>query len=350
MNKSWFTASISDGAANISIYDEIGLYGINAKDFAKEFKALGNIETINLHLNSPGGEVFDGLAIYSMLKRSSAYKNIYIDGLAASIASVIAMAGDNIIMPENAMMMIHDPSGFVVGTSKEMRDLADAMDKIKTAMISAYGSQTDLTRQEIADLMSKETWLTAQEAVDMGFATQIEKPIQMAANFNLSKFKHSDKFTAHIQNSQAIQLADVTEDHLQQKENNMTNETVIASDTVEEVAAVAENTTTASPEASTPEPKTEEKIDVSDIVAKAKEEERKRAADIFAVCQMTGKQDLAAQYVESGKSLSEVVAIIKNEKVTAAPEINVRNSSGSAQPVVYSWDKAIQKLNSKKKS
>lgn len=358
LDKSWFSASLSDtGAADITIFDEIGLYGVNAKDFAREFKALGQIDSINLHINSPGGEVFDGLAIHSMLRRSKAVVNVYIDGLAASIASVIAMAGDNIIMPENAMLMIHDPSGVVVGTSKEMRDLADAMDKIKSSMISAYGSQTHLTRNEIADLMSKETWLTAQEAVDLGFATQIEKPVQMAASvktFNYSKFKHANKFT----NSLAIPQADETADTPKMTETEMTIEKVTtSSETVEKTAVQEEKnakpvvaqeaTETKSIDAM--EDKSEANdLSTMDLVAIATESERQRSKDILAVCQLSGVIDKAADFIASGKSLSDVVAQIKSEKVLDVPTINVRNSSGAAQSTTYSWDKALARINSKK--
>ena len=100
----------SDTSAEISIYDEIGGWGISAQQFSQEFKALGNnLKQIDLHIHSPGGDVFDGIAIYNLLKNHPANKTVYIDGLAASMASVIAMAGNEIIMPENAMMMIHKP-------------------------------------------------------------------------------------------------------------------------------------------------------------------------------------------------------------------------------------------------
>ena len=103
--------------AEIVIYDEIGAFGIPAKAFLDELKALGPVPELTVRINSPGGSVFDGVAIYNALKRHSAAITVWIDGIAASIASMIAMAGDEIVMPENAMLMLHDPSGLVMGTA-----------------------------------------------------------------------------------------------------------------------------------------------------------------------------------------------------------------------------------------
>ena len=99
------------------------------QQFANELKEIGNVRQINLHIHSPGGDVFDGIAIYNLLKNHPANKTVYIDGLAASMASVIAMAGDEVIMPENAMLMIHKPWGIQGGDAEELRKYADLLDK-----------------------------------------------------------------------------------------------------------------------------------------------------------------------------------------------------------------------------
>ena len=140
--RSWFEAKATSNGdktiAEIMIYDEIGLWGITAKDFADALKGLGKVDEIVLSINSPGGSVFDGVSIYNMLKRGRASVTARIDGVAASIASVIAMAADRIIMPSNAFMMVHDPSGVVMGNSKDMRALADALDKVRDSMAGFY--------------------------------------------------------------------------------------------------------------------------------------------------------------------------------------------------------------------
>ncbi len=190
--RSWYDIrDAADGDAEILIYDEIGAFGITAKQFADDLKAVCKAAKITLRINSPGGSVFDGLAIHNSLKRLSARKTVWIDGIAASIASVIAMAGDEIIMPENTMMMIHDPAGMVVGTAPDMRAMAEALDRIKGGLVSAYRDRTGKPEGDIEQLMAAETWLTANDAVAAGFADRVDKPIRATAHFDLSRFSNA---------------------------------------------------------------------------------------------------------------------------------------------------------------
>ena len=184
--KSWFTTRAQAGVAELSIYDEIGAYGVPAKAFIGELKALGDVTDLTLRLNSPGGSVFDGIAIYNALKRHPAKVTITVDGLAASIASVILCAGDEVIMPKNAMIMIHDPSAMVMGNAADMRSMADALDKMRDGLVSAYQDKTGHTPDEIIQWMAEETWFDAEEALEIGFADQLEEPVAMAATFDLS--------------------------------------------------------------------------------------------------------------------------------------------------------------------
>jgi ATP-dependent protease ClpP protease subunit len=117
MTRRWYQFRAQAGGAEIVIYDEIGAFGIPAKAFLDELKALGPVAELTVRINSPGGSVFDGVAIYNALKRHDAAVTVWIDGIAASIASMIAMAGDEVVMPENAMLVLHDPSGLVAGTA-----------------------------------------------------------------------------------------------------------------------------------------------------------------------------------------------------------------------------------------
>lgn len=125
-SNSWFRMQASaDNQVEIYIYDEIGYWGVTARQFVNDLKALGDVTHINLHINSPGGDVFDGIAIFNALKHHGASITVHIDGLAASMASVIAMVGNPVIMPENTMMMIHKPWGFAGGDANDMRDYAE---------------------------------------------------------------------------------------------------------------------------------------------------------------------------------------------------------------------------------
>ncbi|ADK13437.1 head maturation protease, ClpP-related [Clostridium ljungdahlii] len=157
---------------------------ITPKNFKEELDSLGDIKTLNVYINSGGGDVFAGQAIYSMLKRHSATVNVYVDGLAASIASIIAMAGDSVKMPKNAMLMVHNPWSYAMGNAKDFRKLADDLDKVRESMISVYEDKTGMEKESIVELLDAETWMTAEEAVEFGFADEIEEEKQVAASLN----------------------------------------------------------------------------------------------------------------------------------------------------------------------
>lgn len=161
-------------AAEISIYGVIGEWDISAKLFLEWFSAIGKNQPVALKLNSPGGDVFDGVAIYSTLKQHEGGVTVVIDGLAASIASVIAMAGKEIKMGEAAMMMIHKPWTISIGNADNLRKDADTLDKIQESIRTSYKSRVkDLSDEDLDKMMSDETWMTAEEAVVFGFADGI---------------------------------------------------------------------------------------------------------------------------------------------------------------------------------
>ena len=203
--------ALDNKVGEIYIYGEIANYDFWNEDttptnFKSDLDGLGEVENLNLYINSPGGSVFAGQAIYSMIKRHGAKVTVYVDGLAASIASVIAMAGDKIIIPSNAMLMIHNPWTISAGNSSEFRKLADDLDKIAESLVSVYQSKTGLEEAEIISMMNEETWLTGKEALEKGFADEVEEDKKIAASlddgiFNinnqtmdLSMFKNAPKF------------------------------------------------------------------------------------------------------------------------------------------------------------
>jgi ATP-dependent Clp protease protease subunit len=180
--------------AEIWIYESIGegwfWEGLTAKQFAKDITALGDVSKITVRLNSAGGNMFDGVAIYNILKQHKARVVVKIDGLAASIASVIAMAGNEIEIGINAMMMIHQAWGQVVGKAAEMRTAADALDKINEAIASSYLTRSKMGREKITELMEAETWINAEEAIGYGLADKTMESVPVVANFDLSKFNY----------------------------------------------------------------------------------------------------------------------------------------------------------------
>jgi ATP-dependent protease ClpP protease subunit len=166
-------AAAGDGPAEIRIYDSIGWWGLTAKDFAAE---LDNVqaEEIVLRINSSGGDVFDGFAIYNLLRDHPAKVTTIVDGFAASIASIIALAGEKIQVHEASVVMIHDPWGVGIGNAEELRQLADVLDKtIAGPMAKLYSDRMDKPIEEIRDLMKSETWYTGEEAVESGFASEL---------------------------------------------------------------------------------------------------------------------------------------------------------------------------------
>jgi ATP-dependent Clp protease protease subunit len=183
----------------IWLYDQVGADpwygGISAKSFADELNKLGQVDVVNLRINSPGGSVFDGIAIYNTLKRHPARIEVDVDGLAASIASVIAMAGDEIRMAANATMMVHDPYGMSAGSAQDMRKTADLLDQVKGQIVETYANRTGKVASTIEEMMASETWMTATEARQHGFSdvTTEEQRIAAAYNFDFSMFKRPPK-------------------------------------------------------------------------------------------------------------------------------------------------------------
>ena len=205
MKRGWYDFRAQAKGGEIVLYDEIGAFGIPAKAFLDELKALGSVPELTVRINSPGGSVFDGVAIYNALKRHDAAITVWIDGLAASIASMIAMAGDEVVMPENAMLVLHDPSGLVAGTASDMRAMAEALDRMKAGLVAAYRDKSGRDDAEIEALMQAETWLSAEEAVALGLADRIELPVRMAAHFDLSRFRNPPPQLAAILTSSTPQ-------------------------------------------------------------------------------------------------------------------------------------------------
>lgn len=164
----------SGDKCEILIYDLIDEFGsTNARAVIENIKQAGDgLKAIDIRINSAGGDVFEALSIYNFLKSHKARINIYIDGLAASAASVIACAG-KIYMPSNALMMLHNPQGYAQGESEDMRAIADVLDKIRDNIAGIYAAKTGKTLEECAALMSSETWMTAEEAANFGFADKI---------------------------------------------------------------------------------------------------------------------------------------------------------------------------------
>ena len=185
--RTWYNFKQTDtDPAVLSIFDDIGAFGVSAKSFLNDL-ASAQGDSVRVEINSPGGDVFAGLAIYNGLRNSGKKVNVRVLGLAASAASLVAMAGDTIEMPENSFMMVHNPWGFAMGGASDMRDTADMLDKLGTSLASTYAKRTGKSAEEITALLDAETWMSAAEAVDAGFATAVISEVPVKAAFDLDR-------------------------------------------------------------------------------------------------------------------------------------------------------------------
>jgi ATP-dependent Clp protease protease subunit len=180
MTKFYALEKSNDGTATIHLYDEVGAFGSGSKEFLADLGKLDG-QHIHLRINSPGGSVVEGTAIYNALRRHKGGLTVHIDALAASMASVIAMAGAPVYIADNALLMIHNPWTVSAGDSEQLRKEADLLDKLKSTLVNAYTRKTGMDQEQIAEMMDSETWLDAVEAVALGFADAIEEGVAAAA-------------------------------------------------------------------------------------------------------------------------------------------------------------------------
>lgn len=182
----------------------------SANHFREELGKHPNVKEIHVYINSWGGSVFEGTAIYNQLRRHSAEKVVHIDGFACSVASVIAMAGDRVIMPKNAMMMIHNMWMVCAGNAKELRKAADDLDVIMSGNRQAYllKAGENITEDQLITLLDEETWLTAQQCIEYGFADEFaEKEADLTkATEMLQKMNQNLTQKIHLNKSLAAQI------------------------------------------------------------------------------------------------------------------------------------------------
>lgn len=200
--KPYSIRNLAGGEADVMLYGEIGWLGTTADEFVADIKAL-SASQINLHLSSPGGSVWDGIAIMNALRAHPAPVTVYVDSLAASIASVIAMAGDRVVARQGAEFMIHEASGLAVGNAEEMREMAELLDRQSDKIAGIYAARAGGSVEDWRAAMKRETWFSAQEAVDAGLADEVDAPtresergpgeLAVAASWDLSVFRYAGR-------------------------------------------------------------------------------------------------------------------------------------------------------------
>lgn len=194
----WYRMAVQDSTATIDLYDAIGGYwGVSAAEFVRELRAL-DVETIELHVNSPGGDVYDGIAMRSALRSHPARVVAYVDGLAASAASFVLTGADEVVMGQHTEQMIHDAWGLAIGNAGDMTRMAADLDRVSDNIASMYAGRGTLSTEEFRALMLEETWLSAEEAVALGLADRVDEDEEEAAaaakaRFDLSVFAHAGR-------------------------------------------------------------------------------------------------------------------------------------------------------------
>ena len=195
----------ADETPTIYVYDEIGpswmgLVGADSMRLALD--DMRDKKNIQVRVNSPGGDAFEGMTIYNLLKDHPAEIEIVIDGLAASAASIIAMAGNEIVMAKNAFLMIHNPWTYAAGEAKDLRKTADVLDKLKVSLSEVYANRSGLDIEEVNQMLDDETWFSAEEGIEKGMITSITENQTASAKFDpkIYNFKNAPEQIERVDN------------------------------------------------------------------------------------------------------------------------------------------------------
>ena len=332
---SWYTIRARATGAEVLIYDEIGAYGVSAKGFLAELGALPDDAPIDLRLNSPGGSVFDAVAIYNALSRHAGAITVWIDGIAASAASYIAMAGDEIVMPENAFLMIHDPSGLVMGTAADMRDMAETLDKIAASMIRGYAAKSGRPEEDIAALLAAETWFDAKDALEAGFATRLAEPVRIAAGFEIGRFRNAPP-----------ELVEAVET-IKPEADAGTGPDIVGDDN--DVCPVADaapqlESTPGVPDANSQSSGAESFGEAASALPDAgaiRAEAIAHARAVIDLCRLAGQPQRAGRFLEEDASLDAVRANLLAEKADATPQISSHHPQPGPSETTRPWGDVI---------
>ena len=325
---SWYAIRARGTGAEVAIYDEIGAHGVSAKGFLAELGALPEGTPIDLRLNSPGGSVFDAVAIHNAIKRHTGTVTVWIDGIAASAASYVAMAGDEIVMPENAFLMIHDPAGLVMGTAADMRAMAEALDKVGGSLAAGYAAKSGRDPQEIAALMAAETWLDAAEALALGFADRLAEPVRIAASFDIGRFRNAPPALIEAVEAEAVEAEGqdgtetVPEGHGSDGDaaaSPVGPQDPAGDTSADDLFAAAEGHVVSGNMPPPPPPAPPDRAPPGPAAIRAEAMAHARA--VVDLCRLAGQPQMAGRFLETDANLDEVRAALIAVKAEAGPEI-----------------------------
>lgn len=205
---------VENGPKNAEIYlfDEIGCSifgGVSAKDFTEAFEKVKDAQKITLRINSPGGSFFDGLAIYNVLKKHKARLTVSVEGLAASAASFIALAGSRVEMAESSFLMIHDAHAVASGNAAGFRKMAENLDEFSGQIAAIYAGKTGKPAEYWRDLMADDYWISSEKAVDLGLVDYVNKDLKVAASLDPERYKYQNTPAALLAPPEKIKALDI---------------------------------------------------------------------------------------------------------------------------------------------
>jgi len=333
MRRNWYDikAAANNKPAVISIYDEIGMWGITAKEFIADLNAIKD-QTIELHINTPGGSVFDGLAMFNALKNSGKDITVRVMGIAASMGSYLAMVGSKIVMAENTFLMVHSPLNGLYGNAADMREMADVLDKIGATLASTYVARTGQSIDEINALLSKDTYLTAAECLALGFCDEVVPAIKATASFEREHLPEHIQALFKAESSGGDNPEDPDADDLPEDPP----EDPVVDAFADQVVALA---TAAGLEAYAAAFALDAKLDTIDKV-KARVAE---AREINALCAVAKRPEDATAFISKGKTLAEARTALcdtlaNSGEVDTAPSSSNKPISGVQPSAVKTAD------------
>jgi ATP-dependent Clp protease protease subunit len=285
---------LAKGKARVEIYDLLGpsMHGmIDARTVSEALKKAGDLSEIELRINSKGGDVFEGLAITNILKQHKAQVHVVVDGVAASAASLIAMGGDTVRIPKNALMMIHAPrKSTVFGTEDDHRKSAETLRAVTAVVNETYAARSKQTPDTVAAWMNGETWFSGQQAVEAGLADQTDSELSLAG---VEPQQHValmyENAPSEFESLYALSMRSTKEPPMAEP---------IVTPTVETPAAPVAPVVPAAPQLTA--------ADVQSAADKAVADERSRISAVSSVCQKAGKPDMANEFIANGTSLADV--------------------------------------------
>lgn len=339
--KSWYGIRARGTGAEVLIYDEIGAYGVSAKGFLAELGALPDGVPIDLRLNSPGGSVFDAVAIYNALKRHEGTITVWIDGIAASAASYIAMAGDEIVMPENAFLMIHDPSGLVMGTAEDMRSTAQALDKVKGSLIQGYAAKSGKSDDDIAVLMAAETWLDAKDALDLGFIDRIAEPVKLAASFDVARFRNAPPELAEAALERDDRSNGDADDSDLGHVKPLMGEAALNAVTLSDEDGAGSGVPVGNTRPDVPPESSVAATNTAPEVSAIRAEAIAHAQAVIDLCRLAGQPQMAGRFLEEDIGLDEVRTRLLSAKAENTPDITAAHAQPGRAASTQSWGDVI---------